>query len=158
MSLVYIVKKKSFLFAVCCVVIAIVIFGFSNLTQANLYPVHKSRILFKEHMDIQTTKNFINKHDLKPFSVTFGGNDYSCGGVINKADEIDIVAKEIISSLEKDANNFQLDEELRNKIKKQVEAIKRDGLKVREIEVWGAVPVEVKNSKLVDKVIEKHKK
>ncbi len=125
---------------------------FGNFKEEKTKP-DKFRVEFNRHLSISETKGFIDNKKLKPFSITFSGTGYSCGGLISNKDDIDKLIQSLQGELKKQMLDESLDEQYKQAVKDYLNEVTKDGFKVREIECLGKPDESLEKESFVLKVV-----
>lgn len=144
---------KGLLILSCCVFLAL------SATAAWGSPIGKKpktpkyRVEFKRHLSVHETVAFLKEESLQPFSITFSGKGYSCGGLISSPQEIENLTKKLEKGLAEQLNEEELDFQYKTAVKEYLQEVKNDGFKVREIECLGEPKEELKKKEFVLRVV-----
>lgn len=134
-----------------------VAYAFTNNTEEGKSSKElKHMIVFNQSVSKTDLVDFAQKYNLSVKSVTFQGNNFSCGGTINSIVEIDLLIKRLIENWEDDLTQEKIPDKNKDKIKERIELAKGNHLKAVSIEVIGDIPEGLNKDKIVKQTLIKN--
>lgn len=149
-------KKYAYAAVACLLILSLMaLASYVNAAPDTSTPAKKSVITFKEKLAVTDARDFVSQNDLQPFAITFSGDDYACGGTIEKIEDIDRVTQAVIEGWGDELADPKIPDDYKEKVKARIKKVEVEGFKVRDIEVTGSVPDKVRQSNQVKEIAEK---